>query len=192
MVVNAILDLYLEGNFRPGAHEVAVRAGLSRRSVFRYFDDLDDLRREAVAQQFARTQHLLPLPGVGQGPLKRRIEQMATQRARLYEALGPIARVTRLNAPFHPVLLQRLNDNRRFFAWQVELQFAPELDALAADERAETLAAADAVCAFEFFEHLTAGRGLSADAIQAVLVRSLSALFRRVRKGGSADPPRDR
>ena len=42
-VVDALLDLYAEGNLRPGAGEVARRAGLSRRSVFRYFDDLDDL-----------------------------------------------------------------------------------------------------------------------------------------------------
>ncbi len=177
LVVNTMLDLYLEGNLRPGAQEVAERCGLSRRSVFRYFEDLDDLRREAIGQQFARVQHLLPLPGVGQGPLAGRIDQIAAQRVRLYEALAPVARVARLSAPFQPLIHQRLDDNRRFFAWQVELQFAPELKAARKRERAELLAATDAVCSFEFFEHLSAGRGMTPIEIRRVLGRSLTALF---------------
>ena len=47
-VVDALLDLYREGNLSPGADAVAERSGLSRRSLFRYFDDLDDLCRAAI------------------------------------------------------------------------------------------------------------------------------------------------
>ena len=45
-VVDALLDLYGESNLRPSTAEIAERAGLSHRSLFRYFDDFEDLCRE--------------------------------------------------------------------------------------------------------------------------------------------------
>ncbi|MBV8463124.1 MAG: helix-turn-helix transcriptional regulator, partial [Acidimicrobiales bacterium] len=47
-VVDALLDLYREGNLRPSTDEIAERAGLSPRSLFRYFEDVDDLAGAAV------------------------------------------------------------------------------------------------------------------------------------------------
>ena len=38
-VVDALLSLYDEGNLRPGTDRIAERAGISPRSLFRYFDD---------------------------------------------------------------------------------------------------------------------------------------------------------
>ena len=52
-VVQAVLELVREGELAPGVEAVAARAGLSARSVFRYFDDLDDLCRAAIARQLA-------------------------------------------------------------------------------------------------------------------------------------------
>src|SRR6185437_733480 len=49
-VVDALLDLYGESNLRPSTAEIADRAGLSHRSLFRYFDDFDDLCREAICR----------------------------------------------------------------------------------------------------------------------------------------------
>ena len=66
-VVDALLDLFQEGNLRPGADEIAARSGLSRRSVFRYFDALDDLARVAIARQPARVSHLVEVPHRGRG-----------------------------------------------------------------------------------------------------------------------------
>ena len=38
-VVTALLDLFSEGHVWPTVANVAVRAGVSERSIFRYFDD---------------------------------------------------------------------------------------------------------------------------------------------------------
>ena len=57
-VVRALLELYREGNLGPSADEIAARAGISARSLFRYFDDVDTLVRAAIARQ---QQHLAPL-----------------------------------------------------------------------------------------------------------------------------------
>ena len=57
-VVDAILALFSEGNFEPTSDQIAERAGLSPRSLFRYFDDLEDLNRVAIARQFERVRQL--------------------------------------------------------------------------------------------------------------------------------------
>ena len=46
-VVDALLDLVDEGDLRPSAADVARRAGVSLRSVFQHFDDLETLFRVA-------------------------------------------------------------------------------------------------------------------------------------------------
>ena len=60
-VVDALLDLYSEGNLRPSTDEIAERAGISPRSLFRYFRDADDLAGEAVTRQLGRAMPLLAI-----------------------------------------------------------------------------------------------------------------------------------
>lgn len=175
-VVDALLDLYAEGNLRPGADLVAERSGVSRRSVFRYFDDRDDLDRTAIERQQERVWHLVEIPQVGEGPLADRIARIAAQRVALFGALGPAARVARLRARFHPVIAEQLEQSRQLYALQVELQFAPELESLEPGPRAEILAAADAACSFELYDLLSA-RGLGPEAIVAVIRRTLTGLL---------------
>jgi hypothetical protein len=94
-VVDALLDFYAEGNLRPDAIEVARRSGVSRRSVFRYFDDRDDLDRAAIARQQQRVMHLIEVPSAGEGSLAERIARLAEQRVTLFEQVRPAARVSR-------------------------------------------------------------------------------------------------
>lgn len=182
-VVDALLDLYAEGNLRPGADLVAERSGVSRRSVFRYFDDRDDLDRTAIERQQERVWHLVEIANVGEGPLDHRIASIVEQRVALFGALGPAARVARLRAPFSPVLAGQIQESRRLYALQVELQFAPELGALEPAARSEVLAAADAACSFELYDLLVA-RGLADQAIRGVMRRMLGGLFTGSTPGG--------
>ena len=145
-VVDALLDLYGEGNVSPGADEVAERSGVSRRSLFRYFDDLDDLCRAAIDRQTERASHLIELKDVGQGVLTNRIERLATQRATLFEEIAPAARVGRLRAPYQPIVAEDIRKSRAALGRQIEKHFAPELAGLDSDRRRETLAAADVLC----------------------------------------------
>jgi len=176
-VVDALLDFYAEGNLRPGAQAVAERSGVSRRSVFRYFEDLDDLDRTAIARQHERVAHLVEIPSLGQGTLESRIERIAACRVALYEAIAPVARVTRTRAPFHHLLAEQLARGRRALTRQVERHFQPELDALGATDRAEVLAAADGICSFEFYDLLQSTRQLGQDATATVMARALHGLF---------------
>lgn len=176
-VVDAMLDFYAEGNLRPGAQAVAERSGVSRRSVFRYFADLDDLDRTALERQQERVRHLVEIPGIGHGPLAGRIDAIALQRATLFTQIAPAARVSRIKAPFQPGLAEDLGTNRKRFAWQVELQFRPELDLLQPSRRTAVLAAAEVICSFEAFDLLQVTRGWDAAAFAAYVRTSLGALF---------------
>ncbi|MBU6317690.1 MAG: TetR family transcriptional regulator, partial [Acidobacteria bacterium] len=85
-VVDALLELYGEGNLEPSANEVAERAGSSPRSLFRYFDDVDDLCGEAIRRQEQRVRGLVEI-GVGtDAPAAERIAALVESRVALFEA----------------------------------------------------------------------------------------------------------
>jgi AcrR family transcriptional regulator len=176
-VVDALLDLFSEGNLRPGADEIAARSGVSRRSVFRYFDDLDTLDRAAIARQQARVTHLVDLPDLGHGSFAERVECLTQQRVRLFQAITPVARVARLREPFEPVVAEDLRRNRRFFKQQIEKQFAAELQALDRGQRSATLSAADVLCSFESYHLLTGAQGLTPKQAGDAMNRGLTALL---------------
>ena len=58
-VVDAILSLYQEGNVSPSLDEIADRSGVSHRSVFRYFQDLEELYRVAIERHHAMLEPFL-------------------------------------------------------------------------------------------------------------------------------------
>ncbi len=59
-IVDALLDLMQEGQVRPTAAQIAARAGVSLRTVFQHFRDLEALFAAAADRQTAR---LLALAG---------------------------------------------------------------------------------------------------------------------------------
>lgn len=174
-VVDALLDFYAEGNLRPGAQAVAERSGVSRRSVFRYFEDLDDLDRTAIQRQQERVRHLIELPELGEGPLELRIQRIAAQRTTLFAAIAPAARVSRIRAPFQRVLAEELAASRKVLGRQVERHFQVELSAMPAAERAGVLGAAEVLLSFEAFDLLCSSR--AGDEVRATLVTALRKLF---------------
>lgn len=176
-VVDALLDLFTEGNLRPGADEIAARSGVSRRSVFRYFDDLDTLDRVATERQLARVAHLVELEGIGEGGLADRIDRIVAQRLRLYEAIAPVARVSRLRAPFEPVVGEELARTRRRFRRQAEAHFERELRLMGKAARAETLGAIDSLLSFETYELQRIAHVHSAKQTAGIMRRGIAALL---------------
>ena len=124
-VVEALLDLYSDGDLRPSTEEIAARSGLSPRSLFRYFDDVDDLIRAAIARQEARAIPLVPIDATPDAPLEAKIAALVDQRFRLFHAVGNAAAVSRLRSPFQPLLATELTRNRAFLRTQMMNLFAP-------------------------------------------------------------------
>jgi AcrR family transcriptional regulator len=176
-VVEALLALYSEGNLDPSTEEIAARSGVSARSLFRYFDDVDDLSSAAIAQQQENVRHLLPLAATAADPLPRRIDALVHQRAELFEAIESAATVSRLRAPFQLIVADRLTTGRAFLRDQLRALFADELAALPPSAAASRLAAADVVASFESWRLLRDDQRLSITTASQTLRESLTILF---------------
>jgi len=176
-VVDALLDLYREGQLAPAISTVADRSGVSNRSVFRYFEDLDQLCRVAIERHSASVAHLLEIDQPGEGSLAERIETIVANRSDLYEAVAPVARVTTMRAPLQPVLMGRLAADRERLDQQVAIQFGPELDAMPEPTRSSMAVAAQMLCSLDAFEMMRHHRGLSVAGARAVASDALSRLF---------------
>jgi AcrR family transcriptional regulator len=176
-VVTALLGLYREGNLGPNADEIAERAGISVRSLFRYFDDVDTLVRAAIARQ---QEHLAPLyafdASVDQ-PLAERVDRFVAGRVRLLEGMGEVGRVARALAARQPLILAELARIRGALRRQLTDLFAAELDQLPPAERATTAAAADVVASWESFDLMRNDQGLSRDDAAAAMGAALRRLL---------------
>ncbi|HEY3486340.1 MAG TPA: TetR/AcrR family transcriptional regulator [Ilumatobacteraceae bacterium] len=176
-MVEALLELYAEGNLDPTTDEVAQRSGLSARSLFRYFEDVDDLCQAAITHHLASIGALSALPPPREEPLEDRVRTVAQMRVRLHHAIGAVGRVARVKAPFIPVLGNMLSDRRRDVRVFLGAWFAPELARMAPDVAATSLAAIDVVCSFEGMDLLAADYGMDPDAIQAVVERAITTIL---------------
>jgi AcrR family transcriptional regulator len=176
-VVEALLDLYRDGNLKPNAEEIAERSGLSPRSLFRYFDDVNDLTRAAIARQEALAIPLVPIEATPEAPLADRLAALVDQRVLLFESFGHVAAVVRLRSPFQPLLAAELTRNRAFLRSQIKTLFAPELKAMGEAGAATALAAADVLTAFESHQLLRRDQRLTSEQTKTVMVDTLSAIL---------------
>jgi AcrR family transcriptional regulator len=176
-VVTTLLELYREGDLNPSAETIAARAGISVRSLFRYFDDAEAMVRAAIGRQ---QQHLAPLfamdvqPGL---PLAERVDRFVAARVQLLEGMGEVARVARAFATRQPLLLAELARIRRALRRQLVDVFADVLDALPPERRRATVAAADVLTSWESFDLMRHDQGLTRDHATAAMAAGLSAVL---------------
>jgi AcrR family transcriptional regulator len=164
-VIDALVELFYDGIYEPGSALIAERAGLSPRSLFRYFDDIDDLTHAAIDRQLAEARPLVVLH-LGEGAsLAERIERLVDLRVRLYDAIGPGARAARVCAHRNEVVAKQVRDTRRYLREQVRVLFG-----------AANLPAVDTLCSFETYE-LMREQGLSKQKIRVALIDALNALL---------------
>jgi TetR/AcrR family transcriptional regulator of autoinduction and epiphytic fitness len=175
-VVEAFLSLIEEGDLRPGAQRIAERAGVSLRSVFHHFQDLETLVAAAAERQMRRVAIPAPLPA--EGPLADRIEAFVAARSRMLEAITPVRRAAVLNEPFSPALAARLKWARDLARDDVARMFHAELSARGPAVRRELLAALAAVSEWSMWEALRAHQGLTVAQARRVMARAIRALLK--------------
>ena len=177
-IIDALLRLLASGDLRPTTERIAAAAGVSTRSIFLHFSDVDSLFTEAVDRFSERTLYRIKAIDP-QLPLAGRLEAFAHQRARLHESISPAARAAELQEPFSQALAQRLKAMRRRSRRAIERCFAPELDELGFEERRELLEALTAVASWTHWDGLRRYQSLSRARAEKVLQRSLTSLLGR-------------
>src|SRR5687767_696514 len=111
LAVDALLDLLNEGVARPTAQQVAERSGVSLRSIFRIFDDVQSLHMAASERQMSRVRHLF-VDIVADGTLEERVQATVATTTRLYEQVAPIRRAALRAAPESETLQLQLSRAR--------------------------------------------------------------------------------
>jgi AcrR family transcriptional regulator len=178
-----LLGLYREGVLRPGVAEIAERAGVSERSVFRHFQDLEGLAAAAIERHWEEVGHLFDPPDPS-GCREDRIDAYVSQRLALHAAVAPVARAAQLLAPSSPTIADTLTDRDRLLRSQVAAQFAPELADRTPADRTELLTALDLAASFRAIEHLQVG-DVGPRRARAAVRRTVAALL-----ATPARPPR--
>jgi TetR/AcrR family transcriptional regulator, regulator of autoinduction and epiphytic fitness len=172
-VIDALLTFFRAGNYHPSCSEIATRAGLSERSLFRYFEDMADLHAAAADREIADGLSLVAPSGTPQDLTQVKIERLVHARCALFERAGPAARALGLNAYRHAKLAVELDRHRRFLRGQIRELFAPELAA----RGTAVLPAIEILCSLHSWDRLRHGQGLSAEAAAAALIAALTALL---------------
>lgn len=166
-VLEALVALMRDGVYQPTSNEIADRAGISPRSLFRYFDDVDDLSRAAIERHMERTGHLFNLDVDANAPRRQKIRAVVEQRARLFDAIAPTARTARAIANRNDVISTQLGRIRAHLRNELRRVFG----------RDDVLPTLDVVLSFESYELLRYDQGLSRQKTVDALTAAVEALL---------------
>jgi AcrR family transcriptional regulator len=170
-IVEAVVELVGEGILEPTAQQVAQRARVGIRTVFRRFSDMESLFVQMGTHLQAEALPLL-VGGQPTGNLEARARTLVRQRVTFFERIAPYKRsgnLKRWRSPFlrdsHAVLVRGLRAD--LVRWLPELRRAP----------AGVLDALDLATSFEAWDRLRTEQDLGRDRAQAAVERMVLALL---------------
>ena len=129
-VIDALIALIREGNLAPTVAEIADRASVSHRSIFRYFTDLNDLARTAIDTEFRHAVVHGIIPDPGTGTLDHRIDTIVAKNLATLDRTHMLGRVARGRMIDIPEIDRGLANINQLRLEQIERQFAPEFDTM--------------------------------------------------------------
>lgn len=172
-IVDALLELLHEGHLDVSAAAIAERAQLSERSIFRYFDDLDDLYRTVCAVQFEREKKHATIDSFSKGPTDDKIAHFVEQRVRLFTSIGNVGRASRVFAHRNVVIAKELRRARTLLRRQIADHFADEIARLPEPQRANAATIVDSLCNFESFTIMRSDYDMTIASITATLTTGI-------------------
>ena len=170
-IVDACLALVDEGDLRPTAPRVAERAGVSVRSVFQHFADLESLFDAVGDEAMTRLRTRILVIDVA-APVGERIVTFVNHRSSFLEDLTPLRRSIAVNAYGSRSVNERMRRGHDLGREELMRAFAPELGD---DEQlADCL---DAVLSWPTWDQMRTLIGLDEAAARGVLVRVVRSLL---------------
>jgi AcrR family transcriptional regulator len=141
---------------RPSAEEVAARAGVGLRTVFRHFADMESLATEVFRKVYTEILPLIDATPI-EGSLPERVHEMVLRRARVYERIGPFRHATRPFRHRSPKAQRRHEALDRWHRVQLEQVLGEDAAGLDLPLRAVL----DALTSFETWDRLRSDQGLA-------------------------------
>jgi AcrR family transcriptional regulator len=176
-IVRALHALIGEGVVQPTAQQVAARARVGLRSVFRHFADMDSVYAEVGARIQAEARGLIA-DAPTTGSVDSRLRRVLAQRSAFFEAIAPYMRaaeVARRRSPF--LQRQHLRQVRelRERLWTA----LPELERA----QAHVGEALDLLLSFDAWDRLRSDQRLARERAASVLEAAALALAAPLRRG---------
>jgi AcrR family transcriptional regulator len=171
-IVTAVVALVREGKFTPSAEEVALRADVSLRTVFRHFEDMERLYAQIKDPIEAELLAVSARPFIA-NDWRGQLVEMVGRRAAAFEAIAPLRRAADLHRHQSAVLAdahQRLATGLRAILNRIapaEVAATPLIEAL------------DVLLSFETWERLRQVQRLSDARAREVLETTIRALIDR-------------
>lgn len=177
-IVEAHLALISEGDLRPTGERIAERAGISLRTLWTNFKDMETLF-EASGAEVLRQQDAAHRPISPGLPLAKRVDAYCRQRARLLQLIAPSARAAQMREPVSEQLHRNRLKHIERVRDEVEEVFAAEL-AEAGQGREQLRNALVVASTWQAWSMLRYGLGLGVDQARAVMARTVAALLAEV------------
>lgn len=174
-IVGALLELLAEGDLKPSADRVAERAGVSRRSIFHHFTDLEELLTHASMRWFLHVQTILPtVPTVGS--FGERLRTFVTSLGHFYDHVSHVRRAGLLAAHESKVVATRMEMALHIHREMTKAAFAEEIANAPEHARHRLAAGLSGATSFSTWDELRRNQGLSTDDAIQVVVRFVEGL----------------
>ncbi|MEZ4374341.1 MAG: TetR/AcrR family transcriptional regulator [Polyangiaceae bacterium] len=173
-IIEALRGLIAGGSAKPTADQIAKQAGVSLRSIYQHFSDLDDLFAELAKQS------LEPIPGgssVAEGDLQARVAAVVEQRDRYYDEIQDSAKLALSLEASSDEVARAVRAVRKELRHQVTTSFGNELASFGEEEREDRLEACIVALSFSTYELLRTHHGLSRARYRRVTKRSIELLL---------------
>jgi TetR/AcrR family transcriptional regulator, regulator of autoinduction and epiphytic fitness len=151
-VLDAMIDLIMEGQSPPSTEAIAELAGVSPASLFRHFATLEELRELTISRFFDRYASLYKLSGLGAGSFEERVERYVDARLSLYLDTAPMARFARARAMDRPELASALLQLRERHVEATQKHFVTELRTFGKAARHDVAIAITSLTSFESWD----------------------------------------
>lgn len=173
LIMEAMGELIGEGNLVPTAQQVAERAEVGIRTVFRHFNDMESLF-ESMDQAIVETYRDKFRGGDRNGSLEERILHAMERHATAYDFAQPVLDMTKAQMWRFKILQKNYARSQRELRKDLE-DWLPELRELPALQRELVEASAS----YEFWNRLRVHQGMSKAKATQALVGLVTQLFKQ-------------
>ena len=184
-VADALLRLLEEGELRPTSRMIAEKAGVSERTIFQHFEDLETLfcvSDSRLGDPVFRNLDFIS----SEGPFEQRLKAYLDELVYLHETVSPVRKASRLHESFSPVLDRSLRSWREALRKGIDLVFAGELSQLPEDQRPAVREGLALIATWSSWENMRSHSGLSLEDSRSVLEVNFRLMLSR---DGSASSP---
>jgi TetR/AcrR family transcriptional regulator, regulator of autoinduction and epiphytic fitness len=153
-ILSAYMDLIRSGVPVPTASEIAERAGLSLRVIFKHFSDLRALRLESFNRFQALSSEFFSDPIPDRGSAAERLELFVEKHTRRLEYVTPLHRTAAMVESVDPDVAAAMREARNAARFDLEKTLGPSLKHLSRGDKRLLLTKLHMVCSWNSWEFL--------------------------------------